>query len=177
LVSTGPARQSIDVQPHQLEVADLAIRPLKAGPQPLTVGAIDATTPLRTVVAGDCSGEAFRDDRAAAAQFGRRYPLVGTGGSLDPLKDPPLGRHSQSADDQGAVLENNEVDQSLTIDWTTLNLTRFWMHTVLLNELMVVSVNRQPPAIERPPRPVDNTTPSCRHLWTSSVVSSQPSDW
>ncbi len=110
-------RESIDVEPHQLEVADLAVGPLEPGPQMLPVGTIEAPAPLGAVVAGDRSGEALRDHRTPPAQVGRRFWLVDARRSVGPFEDPPLGGHAKPADDQRAVLEDHQVDETLMINW------------------------------------------------------------
>ena len=48
--------QPVHVEAHELEVADLAVRPLKSGPGVLPVRAVDAAAPFCSVITGNRRG-------------------------------------------------------------------------------------------------------------------------
>jgi hypothetical protein len=140
---SGAAREPVDVESHELEVADLSVGALETGPQVLAVGSIEAAAPFGTVVAGDCRCQALGDHRASAAQLRRGFYLVGAGRRVRPLKHPPLGRDAKPTDDQRSVFEHHKVDQSLPTHRRTVGVIWFLVHHTLLGlNGIVVSVAR-----------------------------------
>ena len=67
------ACKSVDVEPHQLEIADLAVGPFQPAPQVLAIGPTQTSPPFGTVVAGDRCCETFRGQRTAPARLTRRF--------------------------------------------------------------------------------------------------------
>jgi hypothetical protein len=112
---------------HQLEVADVAIDPRQARPQASSIGSAQPTPPLGGIVAGHSSGEALGNGGAAPTQLRCGCGMVGAGGVLDPVDPSPLRRNAEPAQNHGSVLEDREVDQTLSADGCAVGF-RFDVH-------------------------------------------------
>ena len=78
-------------------------------------------------------------NRARAAQRRRDFREVLAGRVGSPLESSPFGGDTEPECDQGAVLEDNEVDKPLAAKWWALVADRRF-HGNLLEQVVVVSV-------------------------------------